>query len=154
MEGTVKINALVDEGIVEIVSILNEVEGLKTLGSCQGELAVDHQESEAPAYVYFHFGDWETISRFAFNVVAPALAELEVDTSVMIDVFNNSDPMGKIQIRTSSAIPVVAAALQKAIRHKSLCSYGKERKAPHNSTRDHSRLSLQPSYGEHAICLD
>ena len=104
----VKVNAPVDEGIAEIVSLLSEVEGLQTLESCQGRLPVDSPEG-IPAYVFFHFGDWETISRFAFEVVAPALGELEADIAVTVEIFNHCDPIGKVRIRSPNAIPAVAA---------------------------------------------
>ena len=107
----VKVNAPVDEGIAPIVTLLSEVEGLETLESCQGD-SVD----EAPAFVFFRFKDWETICRFAFEVVSPALARLDADTSVSVDVFNRGEPMGKIQIRSPESIPAIANALRGAIR--------------------------------------
>lgn len=149
----VKVNTTVDEGIAEIVSLLSEVGGLQTLESCQGESAGNSRERESPAYVFFIFEDWQTISRFAFEVVSPALAKIDADTAVTVEVFNGSDPMGKIQIRSPSTIPAIAAALRKAIRRKSPCSDGRARKAPRNSTRHHSRSTKQPSYGGHATCL-
>ena len=102
----VKVNAPVDEGIAELVALLSEVDGLETIDSCQGD--PDH---EMPAYVFFCFTDWETICRFAFDVVSPALAKIDADTSVMVEIFNGSEPMGKIQIRSPEAIPAVVAAL-------------------------------------------
>ena len=127
--------------------------GLQTLESCQGESAGNSLSREMPAYVFFLFNDWQTISRFAFEVVSPALGKIDADTAVTVEVFNCSDPMGKIQIRSPSAIPAIAAALRKAIRRKSPCSDDKARKAPRNSTRHHSRPKKQPSCGGHAICL-
>ena len=48
----VKVNALVDKGIAELVVLLNEVEGLQTLESCQGGSPANPDE-ERPAYVFF-----------------------------------------------------------------------------------------------------
>ena len=132
----VKVNALVDEGIAEVVVLLNEVDGLQTVESCQGGSPANPDE-ERPAYVFFLFKDWETISRFAFDVVSPAVAELDADTTVMVEAFNGSEPMGRIQIRPPAAIPIVAAALREAICYKFLCSCGRTRKAPRNSLGHH-----------------
>ena len=145
----VKVNALVDKGIAELVVLLNEVEGLQTLESCQGGSPANPDE-ERPAYVFFLFKDWETISRFAFDVVSPAVAKLDADTTVMVEAFNDSDPMGRIQIRPPAAIPIVAAALREAICHKSLCSCGRTRKAPRNSPGHHPHLPPPPSCGARA----
>ena len=147
----VKVNAPVDEGIAEIVVLLSEVEGLQTLESCQG-VSSAYPDEERPAYVIFLFKDWGTISRFAFEVVSPAVAKLDADTAVMVEVFNGSEPRGRIQIRSPAAVPVVAAALREAIRHKSQCFGGRARKAPRNSPSYHSRPKLQPSCGGRATC--
>lgn len=150
----VKVNAPVDEEIAEIVSLLSAVEGLQTLKSCQGEATVRPRDRESPAYVFFHFKDWETICRFDFGVVSPALAELDADTSVRVDVFNGSEPMCKTQIRSPAAVPTVAAALQEAIYRKSPCSGDRTRKAPRNSTIHPPHQTQQPSCGGHATCRD
>ena len=85
-----KVNAPVDEGIAELVALLSEVDGLETIDSCQGD-----PDREMPAYVYFVFKDWETICRFAFDVVSPALAALDADTSVMVEIFKRERTDGQ-----------------------------------------------------------
>src|ERR1700733_8971881 len=86
----VKVNAPVDAGIAEVVSLLNKIDGLETLQSCQGF------PDEAPAYVYFRCGEWEEVCRFAFTRLAPALPQIE-DVSVSVEVFGGSTPTGKIR---------------------------------------------------------
>ncbi len=47
-EVVVKVNAFVDEGVMPLVSALNEFERVETIDSCQGN-------GETPAYTYFRF---------------------------------------------------------------------------------------------------
>ncbi len=126
----VKVNAPVDEGIAELVAVLSEVDGLETIASCQGEPAANPQEGvRSMAYVFFYFGDWQTISRFAFEIIAPAFDGIE-GAKISVQIFNGSEPMGKLGVGTPS-VAKLAAALGRAIsRHKSLCSHDMERTAP------------------------
>ena len=82
----VKVNAQVDTGIAELVSLLNKVPGLETLQSCQG------LPGESPAYIYFHCGEWEEVCRFAFSVLAPRLPQIE-EVSVLVETFAGSRPI-------------------------------------------------------------
>ncbi len=99
----VKVNAPVDEGIAELVATLSQIEGLETLASCQGWV------NGGEAYVYFYYGNWKTITRLAFENIAPVLQGIN-GVSVSVEVFNQSDPMGKLGIRTE-VIPAVTSAL-------------------------------------------
>lgn len=49
-----KVNAMCDEGVAPLVAALNEIAGLVTLDSCQGD--------EGRAYVYFTYEDGEAAS--------------------------------------------------------------------------------------------
>lgn len=127
----VKVNALVDQGVSDLITALNQIEGLETIASCQGEPAANPQGKEAGAYVFFYFGNWQKISQFAFETIAPALKEIE-GAAISVEIFNGSEPMGKLSVRLPS-IPVVVAALEQAFSHqKSLYSCDKERTTPRN----------------------
>ena len=127
----VKINAHVDEGIACLVSALNNVVGLETIESCQGEPAINPQGVEPVGYVYFYYGDWQKICHFAFNVIKSAFVGIQ-GASISVEIFNGSDPMGKISVSTP-LIPKLTTALTEAIsRHKTPCSYGMAHIAPRN----------------------
>ena len=88
----VKVNTKVDRGISRIVSLLNEVEGLSTLDSCEG--------GERWAYVYFHYGVYQKISRFLFGGLAPNLIKkYGEDISLSVEVSSDLEPIGKIAFR-------------------------------------------------------
>lgn len=111
----VKVNAEVDAGIAEVVSLLNEIKGLQTLESCQGD------GGGRPAYVYFWYGDWRTTATFVFECLAPQLSsERGCDHSVSLEVFNGSRPTGKLQF-SSEAAGVVASVLKRVVRSHRNC---------------------------------
>ena len=63
-EVPVKVTAWVDEGIVPLVLVLNEIEGVMTLDSCQGD-------DGGLAHVYFcHRGEPLTAAGFAADLAA------------------------------------------------------------------------------------
>jgi hypothetical protein len=66
-EVEVKVNALVDEGVADLVGALSEVPGLVTLESCQGGAGQD-------AYVFFRMVDWRQIGEFLFDRLLPAMS--------------------------------------------------------------------------------
>lgn len=103
----IKVNAPIDQGIAPVVALLNEIEGLQTLDSCEGT------HGEKPAHVYFYYGDWKCIGRFVFESLGPLLA-LEAGSvgSVSVEVFNGSLPMGKLTFE-AEATDVVASVLQR-----------------------------------------
>lgn len=117
----VKVNAEVDAGIAAVVSALNEIEGLQTIESCEGE------RGRKPAYVYFWFGNWQQISTLMFCEVAPGLSGVNSDFRVAVEVFNGSRPTGKIEF-SAEAADIVASALKKVVKsdRSSACSCGKQ----------------------------
>ena len=102
----VKVNATVDAGIAEIVSLLSGINGLQTIGSCQGD-------GDRPAYVYLYYGDWQQISRFMFEGLAPKLELAGEDATVSVKIFNGSEPMGKIEF-SREATKYIASAIREA----------------------------------------
>lgn len=115
----VKVNAQVDAGIAEIVSLLNTVPRLETVSSCEG--------GPGEAYIYFRLGDWQSVGTFLFDQIEPAFASLE-GYAVSIEVFNNSDPTGKISFRAEN-VKSVHSALKLALEASARrfpCSCGTE----------------------------
>jgi len=117
----VKVNAEVDTGIAAVVSALNEIEGLQTIDSCEGECG------RKSAYVYFWFGDWDRLASLAFREIEPKLsAALGGDYRVSVEVFDGSRPTGKLEF-SAEATEIVASALKQvvSIHRSSACSGGK-----------------------------
>lgn len=111
----VKVNAQVDEEIAGLISEMNEVPGLQTVESCQGEPTEGPSGKVKCAFVYFYFGDWEQISRLAFDEMAPALSGLG---HVQVDRPGIGDPMGKLVIFPGSLHQGTEALFQVLSRHK------------------------------------
>lgn len=104
----VKVNAQVDSALAEIVRILNMVDGLETLQSCQGE------SGRQDAYIYFSLGRWENLCRFVFDEVAPRLREhLGEDVKLEI-IAAETSPIAKLSFR-AEAVPLVASALKEVV---------------------------------------
>lgn len=88
----VKVNNEVDEGIAPIIKLLNKIDGLCTIDSCEGY--------NGWAYIYFRLGDYRTISKFLFGELAPTLINLyEEDITLSVEVINDLKPVGKISFR-------------------------------------------------------
>lgn len=105
----VKVNVPVDEGVAEIVAVLNSLPGLETLQSCQGD------PGGREGYVYFSYGDWQKMGRLIFEKIAPRLKErLDEDADVLIKATDNEEPMAKLSFRAEAA-GVVASALKEAL---------------------------------------
>lgn len=118
----VKVNTKVDEKMADLIVALNSVEGLETISSCQGQPGVFN------AYVYFCFGDWETISKFAFQEIAPALQNID-GASISVKMFSDSEPMGELSIRDT--LPDVTRAIVSMLnRRRSGFSDDKAHRAP------------------------
>ena len=99
-----KVNAPVDSGVAEIVAILNSVDGLETLQSCQGD------PGNKDGYVYFACGDWKKISRFVFEQIGPPLKrKLDDDAVLTIEATSADFPMAKLSFRAEAADMVVSA---------------------------------------------
>ncbi len=100
----VKVNVEVDTGIADLVAMLNRIEGLETIASCQGRPG-----DKEWAYVYFYYGSWQQISRLAFEDIAAVIEGID-GVKISISVFNGSNPMGKLSMR-AEALPTVTSAL-------------------------------------------
>jgi len=106
----IKVNAPVDEGVAEIVSILNTVDGLETLQSCQGE------PGNREGYVYFACGDWRRVSQFVFERIGPKLKErLDDDATLTIEASTAEEPMAKLSFK-AEASDMVVSALKEVLR--------------------------------------
>lgn len=103
----VKVNAQVDAGLAEVVRLLNEVPQLDTLQSCQGF------PGEAPAYVYFKFGDWKKLCEFAFSRLAPLLPDND-GVVLTVEAAGKESPMAKLTF-DAAATEAVAAALRRLV---------------------------------------
>ena len=88
----VKVNAKVDEKISNIITLLNTVENLFTLDSCEGY--------KGRAYVYFRYGNYKTICKFLFGELAPKLIkQYGEDIALSVEIANDLEPIGKISFR-------------------------------------------------------
>ena len=103
----VKVNAPIDVQIAELVAVLNQVEGLETLQSCQGE------PGERQGYVYFSFGEWQNLCRFVFDSIAPRLHPY-LGEDVKLEVIAADRPMAKMSF-SAEAIPQVTSALKEVV---------------------------------------
>lgn len=124
----VKVNAQVDSGMAEIVSLLNEIEGLQTIESCQGQ-------GDRLAFVYFYYGDWDKICGLVFGELAPELCrQVDETVSLAVEVFNGSFPLGKLKF-SSEATGKVASVLKTLIsaRRSSACSRDNSYTEPRSS---------------------
>jgi hypothetical protein len=108
----IKVNAPVDEGVAEIVSVLNTVEGLETLQSCQGE------PGDREGYVYFSLGHWKKLSEFIFERIGPSLkGKLDEDATLTVEATSADDPMAKLSFRAEAA-GMVVSALRDSLRYE------------------------------------
>lgn len=103
----VKVNAPVDERIAELVSVLNQIGGLETLQSCQGE------PGERQGYVYFSFGEWQNLCRFVFDTVAPRLNPY-LGEDVKLEIIAAEQPIAKMSF-SAEAIPQLTSALKEVV---------------------------------------
>jgi hypothetical protein len=105
----IKTNTQVDTGIAEIVCLLNSVEGLETLQSCQGDTG------GRDAYVYFVCGDWHRLSEFVFEKIGPALkSRVDEDATLIVEATSADAPMAKLSFR-AEATDMVVSALKEAL---------------------------------------
>jgi len=105
----VKVNATVDAGVAELVELLNRVEGLETLQSCQGDAG------RRDGYVYFSCGDWNTMCKFVFEKIGPTLKErADDDVTITVEATSAQCPMGKLCFK-AEAIGTIVSALKEVI---------------------------------------
>ena len=105
----VKVNTQVDAAIADIVSLLNRIDGLQTLQSCQGD------KGRQGAYIYFSFGDWRNLCQFAFDQLGPRLREkVGEDARLSLEVVDGLPPIGKISF-SAQAIPYITSTLTEVV---------------------------------------
>jgi hypothetical protein len=105
-----KVNAPVDAGVAEIVSVLNTVDGLETLQSCQGD------PGERNGYVYFACGDWRKMCEFVFQKIGPTLkSKVDEDANLIVEATSADAPMAKLSFK-AEATGIVVSALKEALR--------------------------------------
>jgi hypothetical protein len=105
----VKVNAQVDVNLSEIVSILNSINGLETLQSCQGESGREN------AYIYFSFGGWQNLCGFIFERMAPNLRPFLGEDIKLEVIAADERPFAKMSF-SAEAIPQVTSALKEVVR--------------------------------------
>ena len=105
----VKVNAEVDVGLAEAVGLLNRVDGLQTLQSCQGE------PGQREAYIYFSFGEWDNLCRFVFTQIAPCLKDC-LGEDVRLEVVAGDDSAFAKMSFSAEAIPQVTSALKEVVK--------------------------------------
>ena|ERR1700691_5518261 len=106
----IKVNAPVDAGVAEIVSVLNGVDGLETLQSCQGDL------NGKPGYVYFACGDWQKMCSLVFQKIGPTLkGKADEDATLTVEATSADAPMAKLSFK-AEATDIVVSALKEALR--------------------------------------
>lgn len=98
----IKANAMVDEGVADLIELLNQIDRLHTLSSCQGYDGWGH--------VYFFYGDWLETGHFVFGTLRSALRHIE-ETTFCIESVAGDHPMAKLGFRTES-IPSMVSALK------------------------------------------
>jgi hypothetical protein len=119
----VKVNTPVDEGIAELVCLLNKIDRLFTLDSCQGYDGLGH--------VYFRYGNWRNLANFVFGVLDPALRGIG-EVHLCVESIDGNEPMGKLGFRTET-IPQIVSVLKEVLnlqRFPCFCDRGC--KEPHN----------------------
>ena len=106
----VKVNAQVDAGVAEIVSVLNSVDGLETLQSCQGDAG------GKSGYVYFACGDWQNVCQLIFQKIGPTLKnKVDEDVELTVEATSADSPMAKLSFKAEAA-GIVVSALKEALR--------------------------------------
>lgn len=105
----VKVNATVDAGVAELVGVLNSIDGLETLQSCQGDAG------RSEGYVYFACGDWHRMCEFVFQTIGPTLkSRLDDDATLIVEATSAGTPMAKLSFK-AEAIGTIVSALKEAI---------------------------------------
>jgi hypothetical protein len=110
-----KVNAPVDEGVAELVSVLNQVDRLFTLDSCQGH--------NGWGYIYFRYGNWRELGHFVFGKMAPGLRKIE-EITLEVQSVNGNEPMARLGFRTETISRIVSALDLVVNGHKSRYSDG------------------------------
>lgn len=106
----IKVNAPVDANVAELVSILNKVDGLETLQSCQGDAG------GRDGYVYFACGNWRKMCEFVFQKIGPTLkSRVDEDATLIVEATSADAPMAKLSFK-AEATNMVVSALKEVLR--------------------------------------
>jgi hypothetical protein len=103
----VKVNAPIDVKIAELISLLNRVEGLETLQSCQGD------PGERQGYIYFALDGWQNLCRFVFEGIAPRIKDY-LGEDVKLEIVAGERPMARMSF-SAEAVPIVTSALKEVV---------------------------------------
>jgi hypothetical protein len=106
----IKVNVPVDSGVADLVSVLNSVDGLETLQSCQGD------PGKKDGYVYFACGNWHRMCELVFRKIGPTLkSKLDEDAKLVVEATSTDSPMAKLSFKAEAA-DIVVSALKEALR--------------------------------------
>lgn len=104
-EVEVKVNALVDEGVADLIVALSTVPGLVTMESCQGGNGQD-------AYVFFHMQDWQQIGDLLFERLLPAMSsDLRSVVALRLQAYDTRFARGSITL-DPNAVPELSACIR------------------------------------------
>ena len=88
----VKVNAFVDEGIAELVSVISCIPNLETIESCQGGY------DERKAFVLFRLKKWRDTGQFLFDRLLPKLSpDLRSQVALSIRAYDNDNAIASIE---------------------------------------------------------
>jgi len=119
----VKVNTPVDEGIAELICLLNQIDHLFTLDSCQGY--------EGWGHIYFRYGNWRNLASFVFGILDPALRGIG-EMHLCVESIDGNEPMAKLGFRTET-IPQIVSVLKDLLTLPRFgCSYDRGCKELHN----------------------
>lgn len=108
----VKVNAPVDSGVADLVSVLNSLDGLETLQSCQGDVG------GRDGYVYFAYGDWHKLCKFVFQTAGPFLkTRFDENVKLTVEATLADAPMAKLSFK-AEATSILASALKEVLRYE------------------------------------
>jgi len=103
-----KVNAPVDEGIIELIEVLGQFPGLQTIESCQGD--VNDPQGDTGAWVCFYFGrywhdSWQDLAEFVLGFMGPKLVGSLNDLAhVSIHVSTFGKIRGELTVRPGAMI--------------------------------------------------
>jgi len=101
----VKVNAFVDAGIADLVSVLSKIDGLVTLESQGGA-------GDRDASVTFRYGDWWQCGEFLFEQILPRMpADLRAGVSLKLQAHGTDAVEARITME-QSAVPEFAACVR------------------------------------------
>jgi len=100
----VKVNAQTDKAVAEVVSLLNSVNGLETLQSCQGD------PGGRDGYVYFFYGGWADLCRLVFAEIGPTLkGEFGEDVALTVEATDAALPIAKLRFKAEITDGLISA---------------------------------------------